>query len=153
MKFEKFKEDWQRQLLLDREMTAGFLRVGLAISFRLNRESFDAWPGLNTIAKDAGVHRSTVKRAIAYLGKKHLRVRRDKVRGKNTPNHYEPLLHDARATVRSTTVQRPAKMNPGRSTAMNPGWIQSYGPRTSNLTSDRTSTLRADLASAEINKR
>src|SRR5262249_25159063 len=142
MTFEKFKEDWQRQLLLDREMTAGWLRVGLAISFRLNRESFDAWPGLNTIAKDAGVHRSTVKPAIAYLEKKHLRVRRDKVRGKNTPNHYEPLMHDARPPFVRRLFNDQQKMNPGRSTAMNPGWIQSYSPRTSNLTSDRTSTLR-----------
>jgi hypothetical protein len=45
--FEKFKEDWQRQLMADSTLSPVTLRVGIAISWHMNRKKGGlAFPGM-----------------------------------------------------------------------------------------------------------
>ena len=77
MRLEKFKEDWLKQIVLDKELTAGALRVCIVISTHMNRKrSGWAWPGFGTLARETGMCRRWISHRTA--------------RGKNKVNHYKP---------------------------------------------------------------
>jgi hypothetical protein len=59
--------------------------VAVAISWHLNRDTGDAWPGFATLAKETGLRQRTVIRAVKWLESKgHLHVTHS--RGGNVPN-------------------------------------------------------------------
>jgi len=99
MNFQKFKQEWQKQLFADRRpergpkpregLTTAALAVGFAISCHLNHKTREAWPGITTLSREAKASRKTVIRAIALLeARKHLRV----IRTPRGVNHYHPTL-------------------------------------------------------------
>lgn len=63
--------------------------VYLYLYDRMDRE-YKAWPGLNTIAQELSLSRSTVKRAIAYLERAELLKKEPHYRenGSATSNRY-----------------------------------------------------------------
>jgi helix-turn-helix protein len=64
--------------------------VAVAISWHLNRDTGDAWPGFATLAKETGLRQRTVIRAVKWLESKgHLHVTHS--RGGNVPNRYRPI--------------------------------------------------------------
>jgi hypothetical protein len=92
------------------EVSDGAIRVALAITLYINRKTFDAFPGLESLMQDTGMSRSTVIRAVQQLeAGGHLKVRRTRLSGgKNGVNHYAPVLvvsgvtHDTRGCHLST---------------------------------------------------
>ena len=51
--FEKFKEDWQRQLMADSTLSPVTFRVGIAISWHMNRKKGGlAFPGMARLRSD-----------------------------------------------------------------------------------------------------
>jgi hypothetical protein len=92
--FEKFKETWQFQIVADHNLSAHTLRVAFVIGSHLNRNSREAWPGIAALMRRTRVSRRTVIRSIQRLeAAEHLRVVRSRAAGgKNSVNHYQPLL-------------------------------------------------------------
>jgi hypothetical protein len=102
--FQKFKEAWQRQLVADPKMLLSALGVGIAISWHLNHDSRDAWPGITELATLTGHTRMTVLRAVKWLEQRgHVRVKRGWVsKGRRAKNRYFPVIklqHDASNTL------------------------------------------------------
>ena len=97
MRLEKFKEDWLKQIALDKKLTAGALRVCIVISTHMNRKrSGWAWPGFGTLARETGMCRRWISHLIQLVEERdHLKVVRSRTaRGKNKVNHYKPILKD-----------------------------------------------------------
>ena len=93
MPLEKLREEWQRQLIADRTLTADTLRVALAISWRLNRDTRIAFPGISHLVALTGAARSTVIRATKRLeARGHLQITRPPQRSERASNRYRPLL-------------------------------------------------------------
>jgi DNA-binding GntR family transcriptional regulator len=87
---EAIREQWQRQIMADRERQSNYVLVAVAISWHLNRDTGDAWPGFATLAKETGLRQRTVIRAVKWLESKgHLHVTHS--RGGNVPNRYRPI--------------------------------------------------------------
>jgi hypothetical protein len=92
--FEKFREDWQLQIISDPALTFVTVRVGLVISWHMNRKNEGlAFPGMTRLAAMARTTPRTVIRATKRLEDgghlRILRTRREKRRGLN---RYTPLL-------------------------------------------------------------
>jgi hypothetical protein len=95
MRLEKFKEDWLKQIVLDKVLRAGALRLCIAISTHMNRKHGGwAWPGFATLARETGMCRRWISDLIRLLEERgHLKVNRSRVAyGKNGVNHYKPIL-------------------------------------------------------------
>ena len=92
--FEKFKQTWLFQIVADHNLSAHTLRVAYVISSHLNRNTRGAWPGIAALMRHTRVSRSAVIRSIQRLeAAGHLRVVRSRTaRGKNSVNHYLPVL-------------------------------------------------------------
>lgn len=90
--YEDRKEKWLLQITSDKELTAGDLRTGVALSKYMNRkERLVAWPGYARLTKDTGLCRCRVIRGVKKLeGRKHMRVSRSRSGSKNDVNHYHP---------------------------------------------------------------
>jgi len=65
--FERIKEDWLKRIFSNADYTLGDKCVATAISWHLNRERRDAFPGFSKLAKEAGVCCDTVIEAIKKL--------------------------------------------------------------------------------------
>jgi hypothetical protein len=91
---EKFREEWQRQLVADRTISLTALKVALAICWHMNRRKGGwAWPGISKLDKLTGLHRTTVMRAIKWLEDSgYLRVLRGHAGKQKAVNRYLPLL-------------------------------------------------------------
>jgi hypothetical protein len=88
---EIVREQWQRQIMAAPGRQLAHLAVAMAISWHLNRNTGDAWPGFATLAKETGLGHRTVKRAVKWLeAGGHLRVVHS--RGGNISNRYRPIL-------------------------------------------------------------
>jgi hypothetical protein len=88
--FQRLKESFQERLVEDPDMTHGCLRVGLAISWHMNKDTGEAWPGTNAITRRARVSRSAVRRAVKYLiARGHVAVER--TRGKVMRYYPQPM--------------------------------------------------------------
>ena len=102
------RDDFQWQLLADRNLHRADVKVALAISLLLNRDDYEkhgklhAWPALDTIAKRTGTDRRSVRRSIkriALMG--HLRIV-DGGRGPGDPHHFVPVIKGADWPVDTT---------------------------------------------------
>ena len=95
--FERFREDWQRQLVADRNLLDSDLRVALAIGWHLNRDKKGwAWPGMRTLAKLTSFSKKTVVLATGRLeAKGYLRIVRSRKGNRRVANHYLPTLVNA----------------------------------------------------------
>jgi hypothetical protein len=107
VKFEKFKELWQRQLGRDPGLTGGDGWIATCISWHFNRNKpgYHAWPSLDTITRVSGASRRACVSAIERLeANGHLRVIRIRKGVKNAVNHYLPLLKEAPQSVTRNAV-------------------------------------------------
>jgi DNA-binding MarR family transcriptional regulator len=95
--FEKFKEDWQRQVMADPTLSPVTFRVSIAISWHMNRkQSGLAWPGMARLAQMVRTTPRTVIRATKQLeAKGHLRIIRSRQRERRGLNRYMPLMKSA----------------------------------------------------------
>lgn len=91
---EKFREAWQRELTLHRDVPASVLKVAMVLCWHINRESRMAFPGMRTIGKLASLSTSTVNKAVHWLETRgYLKIKRGKTR--HSSNRYLPLLRGA----------------------------------------------------------
>ena len=74
-------------------------KVAIAISWHINRnEGCTARPGINTLAKLTGLHRTTIVRAVRWLeANGHHQVQRSRIGKRNMANRYTPLLTQAKS--------------------------------------------------------
>jgi DNA-binding MarR family transcriptional regulator len=95
--FEKFKEDWQRQVMADPTLSPVTFRVRIAINWHMNRkQSGLAWPGMARLAQMVRTTPRTVIRATKQLeAKGHLRIIRSRQRERRGLNRYMPLMKSA----------------------------------------------------------
>jgi hypothetical protein len=100
LSLEVYRERWLMQLIADPDLTAGDLRVAIAITFHMNRQQDGlAWPGMARLATLTRTSLSTVIRATKRLEVRgHLRVIRSRAGGKRGLNHYHPMLKRAAST-------------------------------------------------------
>jgi hypothetical protein len=100
LSLEVYRERWLMQLIADPDLTAGDLRVAIAITFHMNRQQDGlAWPGMARLAALTRTSLSTVVRATKHLeARGHLRVIRSRAGGKRGLNHYHPMLKRAAST-------------------------------------------------------
>lgn len=101
--FAKFRDRCLRQLVTDRSLSAGALRVGIELAQYLNHETRMAWPGYGKLKKNLGVDRSTVIRGVNALEERgHIHVTRRRTGRLNKSNRYEfvikPLSEDDNET-------------------------------------------------------
>ena len=91
---EKYREQWLLQLIGDSKLSAGTLRVAVAISFHMNRKKGGlAWPGMARLARLTHLTTRTVIRATKQLeARGHLRVIRSRAGDKRGLNRYMPVL-------------------------------------------------------------
>jgi hypothetical protein len=95
------REKWLRQLMADPEIEFSYFRVATVIGWHMNRsKGAVAWPGINTIASIACIHRTTVMRATDWLEQRgHLSVTRSRKGKRNLANHYRAILQAERKNV------------------------------------------------------
>jgi hypothetical protein len=105
---EKFREDWQRQLVADRTIPLTALKVAVAICWHMNRKKGGwAWPGISKLDKLTGLHRTTVMRAIKWLEDNcYLRVMRGYAGNQRSVNRYLPLL---RSSAKAPATKEPTR--------------------------------------------
>ena len=73
---------WHRQLTGDRGLSHIAIHVGLAISNYFNNGSGECFVGMERLAREAGVHGETARKAVSMLANRgHLRVKRGGGRG------------------------------------------------------------------------
>jgi hypothetical protein len=96
---QEFREAWQQQVVLDRSLPDGTLRVAMAVSWHMNRDKHGlAWPGFGVLSKKSGMKRSAVIEATQRLeAMGHVTITRHKQHGVNSANRYQPILFDGRA--------------------------------------------------------
>ena len=130
---ERVREQWQRQLIADPEISSSRLRVAIAIGFHLNRkEGGWAWPGIQRIATIAHVHPRTVMRATAWLSDMgHMEVEKTRKGKRNLPNRYRPILKQATASRSGTTA---TSLGSGKAVSLGSDKAMSPEPLTEPLT-------------------
>jgi hypothetical protein len=117
---EKLREAWQRQLTAAQDkLGPRTALIGIAISWHLNRNTGEAFPGMNTLATLTGVSRSTVKRSVATLVAEGHMARTQPRKG--GANHYQPVIKG-----------RVIALNPPRVTAMDLGRVIAVNPEPLN---------------------
>src|SRR5262249_22114991 len=91
---EKFREQWLKQIALDKELPAGALRLCIAMSTHMNRyQSSEAWPGMRRLARETGLSRRYIADLTQLVEERgHWKVARSKVGRKNIVNRYRPIL-------------------------------------------------------------
>jgi hypothetical protein len=81
-RLEKRRQDWQRQLNADKGLMLSDLKVGIAITWYINRTTGEAFPAMATLAKETGYCERTIIRSVKRLeARGHLYVKRDSRRG------------------------------------------------------------------------
>jgi hypothetical protein len=107
--FERWKESWQRSVFQDRDLPISAKVVVTVITFHLNRDDRNAFPAIRTIARIAGLNRSTVLEAIDALERRgHLAVtRKFKSNGGKASSVYEPKWVPPRSEIPTRVVGNP----------------------------------------------
>jgi DNA-binding MarR family transcriptional regulator len=120
--FEKFREDWQRQIIADPELSFVTVRVALVISWHMNgKKGGLAWPGMKRLALIARTTPRTVIRATKSLeAAGYLRIIRSHQEKRRGRNHYTPLL--------KRFEQKRSNPSPGSDQAMSLGGDQVLSP-------------------------
>jgi hypothetical protein len=89
--FQRLKESFQERLVQDPDISFAHVRVGFAISWHMNKDTGEAWPGTTAIMKRARVGRSTARLARRYLvARGHVAVERGQ--GRVTRYYPQPML-------------------------------------------------------------
>src|SRR6516162_9217298 len=85
---EIFREQWLKQIALDKELPAGALRLCIAMSTHMNRyQAGEAWPGMGRLAKETGLSRRYIADLTQLVEERgHWKVTRTKVGLKNVVN-------------------------------------------------------------------
>ena len=122
---ERVREQWQRQLMADPDISFSCLKVAIAIGFHLNRnEGGWAWPGMQKIAAITHVHPRTVMRATAWLSDMgHMEVVRTRNGKRNLANRYRPILKRATASRSGATVM---SLGSGKAMSLGGGVTQTF---------------------------
>src|SRR5262249_19289459 len=92
--YESKKEKWLLQVAANPKLSAGALRVAIAIGLHMNRKQrLLAWPGFGRLQKLLGIDRSKVIRGAKALERQgHRRVVGMRNGRKTHPNHYPPKI-------------------------------------------------------------
>ena len=85
--FHSGRHNWLGLVARDRELSGGGLRVAILIWQHLNETTGYAWPSIPYIARQLGLHRSTVFRSLSDL-ESHGWVTVKRRAGKHGVNHY-----------------------------------------------------------------
>ena len=127
--YQILKESFERRLIADSKLSHSFLRVGIVIKWYMNQHSGDAWPGIQTIMREARVCRRTVYNAIKYFEKMgHVVVERKRGR----VNHYFPaamIVTGAEAIAPHQSLGGSAEaIAPGSAEAIALGGVKALAP-------------------------
>jgi hypothetical protein len=102
--FEQYREECVYRITADRKLTGSEVRLGVIIAMHLNRESREAWPSENRLAKRAGLDRRNLHRDLKGGLLRHLEIIPGK-RGRGHTTHYrfrplvgEPVVSQAETT-------------------------------------------------------
>jgi hypothetical protein len=98
--FEKYRDDCVLNLVADRALTATALRIGIVIAQHLNRETRDAWPSKDTIARLTKEHPRHLPRGFEAL-REHIEVIIPGKPGRGHVTHYRFRLPFPDATTAS----------------------------------------------------
>ena len=94
--FQQFREQCQFEILGNRALSPAAKNVGVCLALHLNRKTRLAFPGIDTIANECGIHRRTVFKLIEQLrdaGHVEVITGRGKAkRDEYNSNHYNLLL-------------------------------------------------------------
>jgi hypothetical protein len=99
--FARRRFEWLDQVCADRGVRAAVFQLAYAISGFVNRETGDAWPSQETLAKHLGLSVRGVRKLTDVLGGRgHLEITESRGRGHST--RYRPIL-------KVTVVDEPQK--------------------------------------------
>ena len=94
--FAKRRDAWAWQVLDDPELSPATKAVSWVIFLHLNRDRFDAYPGVRTIAKKSQISRSTVQTAVKELERRgHVKIERKESSKGHERNVYHPIVRVA----------------------------------------------------------
>jgi len=95
MSFEALKERWLKQIMADKELPCSAFPLCFVISTYMNRKKGgEAYPSLETLAKDTGMSRRWVIVLTKRLEERgHLEIKHNNKGRKNVSNRYRPRLH------------------------------------------------------------
>jgi hypothetical protein len=130
--FAEMKERWQRRLVADLELSAGDLRIAMAIGWHMNHSKGGvAWPSISTLCKLTGLCKTTCLRSTKHLEQRgHLQI----VRVSRRPNQYRPVMAGSVAMI------------PAGSVAATPALVAQLGHRPGSV-----ATLPEPLSEPPIN--
>jgi hypothetical protein len=95
----RFMFRWLGGIMPDKEVPSSAFEVAYAIGQYLNRETGEAFPSTDTIARDTGLSQSTVRDAVALLHNLgHLHVTWGS-RGRGHPNKYRPIIKERTTAI------------------------------------------------------
>jgi hypothetical protein len=104
--FAAAKEAWLRLVASYPNLSGSDMAVAIMLATYMNSKSRDAWPSMETLARDTNRSRSTVWRSLKRLEKLHL-LDVVHARSRRKPNRYRPHLGtinaNPKALRRSTT--------------------------------------------------
>ena len=122
MSFEKFKEQWLKQVMADKELPLTAFHLCFVISTYMNRkEGGEAYPSLETLAREAGMSRRWVIVLTKHVEDRgHLEIRRSRLGRKNVSNRYRPRLHQGSELVTSLPSEVAASPRSELATAPEP---------------------------------
>ena len=116
---------WHKQLSLDRELSHAAVHVGIVISNHFNNATGETFVGLETIADEAGIARSTTCSAIkALVTRKHLTVAQGG--GRSKTNSYKMALQNGPA-YRTVSTPKRSEIDPLNRPTRNCSPLKSQG--------------------------
>ena len=90
-RFAAAKETWLKLIAAHPNLSGADMAVAIMLAFYMNHKTRDAWPSMETLARDTNRKRSTVWRSLKRLEQmKLLRIKHAKNRRK--PNRYWPMI-------------------------------------------------------------
>jgi hypothetical protein len=137
--FERDRERWQRQVLADKTLRPSSKVVAIAISWHLNRETCNAWPGIRKLMKLTGLARRTVDNALLVLeAAAHVVIDKDydDYRFYNPANRYLPVLHPEPASEGAAQKEATVASLRQGVASFRQGVASTGRPRTSYITSE-----------------
>jgi DNA-binding MarR family transcriptional regulator len=101
--FTKERLTWLDTIAQDSRITPGAFRLAFIISAHINRETGDAWPGLDRLAEAMGMNERSVRRLVDELvNAGHIAKQRG---GDGRPNRYRMQVSD-RTNMSDQNVSR-----------------------------------------------
>jgi hypothetical protein len=109
------KEGWLMRVASYPNLSGADLAVAIVISKHLNTKTNDAWPSMETLARDTNRERSTVWRALERLESFKL-IQIQHSRSRRKPNRYRPQMGELDVepkTLRRSTTPRGSMLRTG----------------------------------------